>query len=1396
MEHKLRIVFANPSFVRSRSRKNFGDARVSRLLPFKSINSLGDPQQHLLQALAASMSLLGLQMPLSDNFARWCDGNGSDYDLEAASSALKQLLVHLRLSKRHVNAIYADSRALSQLIQRYGVLDDPTFVSDDVDGDAVATPAHEVARANTGDTFRSLGSTWELRVMKIYIVKANGKYKSTSLNLNFHDGFFSPRLRPHSNSDVDGWYIRARLSVDHDDSSLDYWFSPVFKKSLQVTLTPNFSFIEELGALASGSDQDVIDYLQLCILKIEIWRHKPKREDFPMYTCSSFLKHQSLGLAAATLSLQPDARVAYGNSGKASADLQSDFSVSGTVELVITRRRAAEPSKIIFDAEVTRAVQSSEDPLLSDSAPAPDALDYGTTKLRTELDDEVSVLRNWTFMGAAAALLIQHNASSAAVKTIMLLYCFASGLAVVHARDCCIIARALNMKCDNSSLVNALELLLQLDSKEEPRSYSATDVYSLVDTTRIALRTGAVDLIVMAARHYLDNIMLYPHVLQRDCVPVLLKISSRKSSFDDGHLDSSDSLIFQLQSAIRSWNTFTAQSIRSLQVVSEAAGDRMQRLLTVSTMFRMVSDELDFQLAEVAPLYPPEVRPKQTIARNLCSQVVQYTQAFIIEGSDDETFDADLLIQVFSHELFFILNCHILLGQCLEKSQFKHKSLFFSLFFQLFEALLRVIELLKGHACSNEAESMSQLFQEMFPMWLSSIEIGITRQLESALAADDMSSLTGIHPTPLDIENGGSQTIGVIDSLFELSDVLLDIPSLDADLHQSFWNVILRVGHHAASAVKSAILRDIQYVLIVEGAMSDSEADACIEACVLPLSPAQFLNELDASREGIGGSYTANTSWGRVVSSLCYPIHFLTPAILHRAGIAHSIARRVHDFATYELNKSDDPMIALLPHASLISLLRRFLDIFDQAFHMACNTLTIFSLQLIEHTLAQEDIYIQGVVDEICRTCEDMLDCFRHAMLSDASSSACSLVLIAVCKACVMAALQMKHGDVDGISFLDAIQVKLMVSLNEIMSDCKLFDKQLERENRYNYSIYVDLFKCLTRRGIEGDVGVLLMSTQDLIFEYTKMRNGKVGKSELGIRDLQAVLVRRAKSGDMKASEFLQSYVEEPSNWRIKFDVLDSEASFMVASCRMRHVNAQMRKQGGVSSNDSWIRGSFILTKFHCAFIQDDAEDNSSSICFVLAHLNQFVSNHRNSTITLDGLPKSRKIMFYIRIHIIEVAGVTEEVAIQLALCGQSWSSAPLRLAKSTSARALDSGSPWVESRLVCKDLSESMYPSKCQLSESPPLAVDTVPSSLVVQLSTRSHVLGQGMLSVDEVSPLVVNDFVIKVKLASGSIADIRVFVTVVPASSAQQLAQQDVRIELGDSIEPKKSPIDLLLI
>ena len=80
--------------------------------------------------------------------------------------------------------------------------------------------------------------------------------------------------------------------------------------------------------------------------------------------------------------------------------------------------------------------------------------------IRTELDNEVAVLRNWTFMGAAAALLVQHAAPAAAVKTVMLLYCFTSGFAIAHAKDCHLIARALNMKCDKGPLVNALELLL------------------------------------------------------------------------------------------------------------------------------------------------------------------------------------------------------------------------------------------------------------------------------------------------------------------------------------------------------------------------------------------------------------------------------------------------------------------------------------------------------------------------------------------------------------------------------------------------------------------------------------------------------------------------------------------------------------------------------------------------------------------------------------------------------------------------------------------------------------------------------------------------------------------------------------------------------------------------
>jgi hypothetical protein len=172
-------------------------------------------------------------------------------------------------------------------------------------------------------------------------------------------------------------------------------------------------------------------------------------------------------------------------------------------------------------------------------------------------------------------------------------------------------------------------------------------MYALVDTTRLALRLGAADLIVMSARNYLENFMLYPHHLQRDCLLVLLKIACKASSFDDGSLDTADVLMAQLQSSTQAWNSVTVQSIRSMRIVMEASGDMLkQRLLTLSILLRRVSDELRFQLADIAPLYPSHISPKQTIARSLCSQVVVYTQAFIIEGSEDDKFDSDLLVQV------------------------------------------------------------------------------------------------------------------------------------------------------------------------------------------------------------------------------------------------------------------------------------------------------------------------------------------------------------------------------------------------------------------------------------------------------------------------------------------------------------------------------------------------------------------------------------------------------------------------------------------------------------------------------------------------------------------------------------------------------------------------------
>jgi len=684
VEQKLRNIFANPSFVRSRTRVNriAGGQGISiGLLPFRSINALGDPQQHLLQALASSMSLLGLQAPLIDNFSHWCSGHAVEYDLEVASSAMRQLLLDLRLEKRHVNAVYADSRALTQIIRKNGVLDDPTYAGDDLeipDADELA-PAPNASRTIKGNGLRS---TWEIKVHKIVINKTNGKYKHASLNLDLHEGFFSPRLQPHANSTADGWYIRASLSRDIVAGSIDYWFSPIFPKSMQVSVTPNMSFTEELNdSLALGSDNDVIDHLQQCLLTIELWRHKPKRQDFPMFICSSNLKHQSLGLATATLSLQPKSIATYASSGKATASSLSDFVISGTVELIITRRKAATASNIApssfqvaetkeviesqysdkssvmggfrkssIDGQLHRRRSHANKPFLnSDSGSGQYCNPEDAEQLRTELDNEVAVLRNWTFMGAAAALLIQHNASPTAVNTITLLYCFTSGLDVVHARDCHLIARALNLQCDEKQLTSALELLQHPNDAEEPRSYSALDAYSLVDTTRIALRISAVDLIVMAARHYLENVMLYPHAVQRVCLPILLKIATRKSNFDGRDHDMTDTLMSQLQCAIQSWNTFIVQSIRRMPAILEASGDRMQRLLTVSNMFRLVSDELLFQLAEIAPLYPSQIiQTKQTIATNLCSQVVMYTQAFIIEGSDDDMFDSDTLIQVSS----------------------------------------------------------------------------------------------------------------------------------------------------------------------------------------------------------------------------------------------------------------------------------------------------------------------------------------------------------------------------------------------------------------------------------------------------------------------------------------------------------------------------------------------------------------------------------------------------------------------------------------------------------------------------------------------------------------------------------------------------------------------------
>jgi hypothetical protein len=176
-----------------------------------------------------------------------------------------------------------------------------------------------------------------------------------------------------------------------------------------------------------------------------------------------------LGLSASTINLVPDSISAY---GKPAAGVASDFSISGTFELIITRRKVAETPKPAADhgdaAEHAQAVNRRDDPPAADEA-----------ALRTELDNEFAVLRNWTFMSAAAALLVQHDFPPNVVNTVMLLYCFTSGLAAVHARDCMLIARALTMKCAKTPLEEALRMLLLADCTELPRSYSASDVYAI-----------------------------------------------------------------------------------------------------------------------------------------------------------------------------------------------------------------------------------------------------------------------------------------------------------------------------------------------------------------------------------------------------------------------------------------------------------------------------------------------------------------------------------------------------------------------------------------------------------------------------------------------------------------------------------------------------------------------------------------------------------------------------------------------------------------------------------------------------------------------------------------------------------------------------------------------------
>jgi hypothetical protein len=196
-----------------------------------------------------------------------------------------------------------------------------------------------------------------------------------------------------------GRYLRiaARLILDRKSPrrglALGLLVQPhTSEERADIILMPNLSFVKELGhALAAGSDQDVTVYLQGCKITVELWRHKPKRQHFAIFSCSSYLRHQSLGLSASTINLQPDSVPAY---GKPAAGVMSDFGISGIFELNITRRKVAETLKPAAElgnaAEQVQPVNQRDLPPAAEvgGVPAADEAHWHADKaaLRTELD--------------------------------------------------------------------------------------------------------------------------------------------------------------------------------------------------------------------------------------------------------------------------------------------------------------------------------------------------------------------------------------------------------------------------------------------------------------------------------------------------------------------------------------------------------------------------------------------------------------------------------------------------------------------------------------------------------------------------------------------------------------------------------------------------------------------------------------------------------------------------------------------------------------------------------------------------------------------------------------------------------------------------------------------------